>query len=78
MEVQAQPLTVALRLPRPYSTEVKTQRLMVKATFDNQEHPKKRNAYQEKSEKGKKDKNGVNRKRPLKPINKAIKMKTKT
>ena len=51
---------------------------MVKATFDNQEHPKKRNAYQEKSEKGKKDKNGVKRKRPLKPINKAIKMKTKT
>lgn len=51
---------------------------MVKATFDNQEHPKKRNAYQEKREKGKKDKNGVKRKRALKPINKAIKMKTKS
>ena len=32
---------------------------MVKATFDSQEHPKKLNAYKEKSEKGKKDKNGV-------------------
>ena len=32
---------------------------MVKATFDSQEHPKKLSAYKEKSEKGKKDKNGV-------------------
>ena len=57
--VEAQPLTVALRLHRPYSTEDKTQILKAKATFDSQEHPKKLNAYKEKSEKGKKDKIGA-------------------
>ena len=41
MELQARLLTAAPRLHRPHITEDKTPRLMVKATFNIQEHPKK-------------------------------------
>ena len=39
--VQAQSLTIALRLHRPHITEYKTPRLLVKATLNSPEYPKR-------------------------------------
>ena len=51
--VQVQLLTVAPRLHRSHNTENKTPRVMVKATLNSPEHPKKLTYLQKRKEKQK-------------------------
>lgn len=55
---QVQPLAIASRLHRPHIIEEKTPQLMVKATVNSQEHPRKLAHLQRERKKEKRGKKG--------------------